>query len=53
MEAAASPGAGALAWSAMLAAFAIDRVIELVNGAIMLWKLSIEAQVHCLIRHLP
>jgi hypothetical protein len=37
VEAAVSLGAGVLARSALLVAFGIDSVIELVSGAILLW----------------
>ena len=43
VEAAVSLGAGVLARSALLTAFGIDSVIELVSGAILLWRLSVEA----------
>ncbi len=39
VEAAVSLGAGVLARSALLVAFGIDSVIELVSGAILLWCL--------------
>ena len=35
---------GVLARSALLVAFGIDSVIELVSGAILLWRLSVEAR---------
>ncbi len=44
VEAAVSIGAGVLARSALLTAFGIDSVIELISGAILLWRLSIEAR---------
>lgn len=44
VEAAVSIGAGVLARSALLTAFGIDSVIELVSGAILLWRLSVEAR---------
>lgn len=44
VEAAVSIGAGLLARSALLAAFGIDSLIELVSGAILLWRLRIEGQ---------
>jgi divalent metal cation (Fe/Co/Zn/Cd) transporter len=44
VEAAVSIGAGILARSALLTAFGIDSVIELVSGAILLWRLSVEAR---------
>lgn len=43
VEAAVSPGVGVLARSALLVAFGIDCVIELLSGAILLWRLSVEA----------
>jgi divalent metal cation (Fe/Co/Zn/Cd) transporter len=39
VEAAVSIGAGVFAGSALLTAFGIDSVIELVSGAILLWRL--------------
>jgi divalent metal cation (Fe/Co/Zn/Cd) transporter len=44
IEAIVSIGAGVLAHSALLVAFGIDSVIELVSGAILLWRLSVEAR---------
>lgn len=44
VEAAVSIGAGVLARSALLTAFGIDSVIELVSGSILLWRLSVEAR---------
>jgi len=44
VEAVVSIGAGVLAQSALLTAFGIDSVIELVSGAILLWRLSVEAR---------
>ncbi len=44
VEAAVSLGGGVLARSALLVAFGIDSVIELVSGAILLWRLSVEAR---------
>src|SRR5712691_5126648 len=44
VEAAVSIGAGLLAHSALLTAFGIDSVIELVSGAVLLWRLSLEAR---------
>jgi len=44
VEAAVSIGAGVLAHSALLIAFGIDSVVELVSGAILLWRLSVEAR---------
>ena len=43
LEAILSIGAGILAHSALLAAFGIDSVIELLSGAILLWRLRVEA----------
>jgi divalent metal cation (Fe/Co/Zn/Cd) transporter len=44
VEAVVSIGAGIAARSALLTAFGIDSVIELVSGAIPLWRLSVEAR---------
>lgn len=44
VEAAVSIGAGVLAGSALLTAFGLDSVIELVSGAILLWRLLVEAR---------
>ncbi len=44
VEAVVSLGAGALAHSALLTAFGIDSVVELVSGAILLCRLSVEAR---------
>ena len=44
VEAVVSIGAGVLAHSGLLTAFGIDSVIELVSGAILLWRLSVEAR---------
>jgi divalent metal cation (Fe/Co/Zn/Cd) transporter len=44
VEAGVSIGAGVLAHSALLIAFGLDSVIELVSGAILLWRLSVEAR---------
>jgi divalent metal cation (Fe/Co/Zn/Cd) transporter len=43
-EAVISLGAGVIAGSALLIAFGIDSVIELVSGATLLWRLTIEAR---------
>lgn len=43
LEAILSIGAGILAHSALLAAFGVDSLIELLSGAILLWRLRIEA----------
>jgi divalent metal cation (Fe/Co/Zn/Cd) transporter len=43
VEAAVSIGAGIAAGSALLTAFGIDSVIELVSGGILLWRLRVEA----------
>lgn len=42
IEAVVSIGAGIIAGSALLTAFGLDSVIELVSGAILLWRLLIE-----------
>lgn len=44
VEAAVSIGAGLIAGSILLTAFGLDSVIELVSGAILLWRLSVEAR---------
>lgn len=44
VEAAVSMSAGVLARSALLTAFGIDSVVELVSGVILLWRLSVEAR---------
>jgi divalent metal cation (Fe/Co/Zn/Cd) transporter len=44
VEAAISMWAGVLAHSTLLTAFGIDSVIELISGAILLWRLSVEAR---------
>ncbi len=44
VEAAVSIGAGVLAGSALLTAFGLDSVVELVSGAILLWRLLVEAR---------
>ncbi len=44
IEAVVSIGAGIIAGSALLTAFGIDSVIELVSGAILLWRLLEEAR---------
>jgi divalent metal cation (Fe/Co/Zn/Cd) transporter len=44
IEAVVSLGAGILAGSALLTAFGLDSVIELVSGAILLWRLLVEAK---------
>jgi divalent metal cation (Fe/Co/Zn/Cd) transporter len=44
VEAVVSIAAGVLAHSGLLVAFGIDSVIELVSGAILLWRLSVEAR---------
>ena len=43
VEAAISIGAGVVAGSLLLVAFGLDSVIELVSGAILLWRLVVEA----------
>jgi len=44
VEAAVAIGAGVMAGSALLIAFGMDSVIELVSGATLLWRLSVEAR---------
>jgi len=44
IEAVVSIGAGILAGSALLTAFGLDSVIELVSGGILLWRLVVEAR---------
>jgi len=44
VEAAVSIGAGVLAHSVLLTAFGIDSVIEIVTGAIVLWRLLVESR---------
>ena len=44
VEAIVSIGAGLLAHSALLTAFGLDSVIELVSGGILLWRLLLEAR---------
>jgi divalent metal cation (Fe/Co/Zn/Cd) transporter len=44
IEAVVSIGAGILASSALLTAFGIDSVIELMTGGVLLWRLQVEAQ---------
>src|SRR5947209_14209321 len=44
VEAAVSIGAGVLAGSALLTAFGLDSVVELVSGAILLWRLLVEVR---------
>ena len=44
VEATVAIGAGVLARSALLTAFGIDSVLELVSGAILLWRLVVEAR---------
>lgn len=44
VEAVVSIGAGVVAGSLLLIAFGLDSVIELVSGAILLWRLSVEAR---------
>jgi divalent metal cation (Fe/Co/Zn/Cd) transporter len=43
LEASLSIGAAIMAGSVLLAAFGIDSLIELVSGAILLWRLQVEA----------
>jgi divalent metal cation (Fe/Co/Zn/Cd) transporter len=44
IEAALAIGAGVVAHSLLLVAFGLDSVIELVTGAILLWRLSVQAR---------
>ena len=44
LEAIVSIGTGILAPSALLTAFGLDRVIGLVSGGILLWRLLLEAR---------
>jgi divalent metal cation (Fe/Co/Zn/Cd) transporter len=44
VEAVISMWAGVLAHSTLFIAFGIDSVIELISGAILLWRLSVEAR---------
>jgi divalent metal cation (Fe/Co/Zn/Cd) transporter len=44
VEAVVSSGAGVLAGSALLTAFGLDSVVELISGAILLWRLLVEAR---------
>lgn len=44
VEAVVSISAGILAGSALLTAFGLDSVVELVSGAILLWRLRVEAR---------
>jgi divalent metal cation (Fe/Co/Zn/Cd) transporter len=44
VEAALSIGAGLLAHSLLLVAFGLDSAIELMTGAILLWRLSVQAR---------
>jgi divalent metal cation (Fe/Co/Zn/Cd) transporter len=44
VEAVVSVVAGVVAGSLLLTAFGIDSVIELISGAILLWRLSVEAR---------
>lgn len=44
VEASVSIGVGILATSALLVAFGLDSVIELISGAVLLWRLFLEAQ---------
>jgi divalent metal cation (Fe/Co/Zn/Cd) transporter len=43
VEAVVAIGAGLLAHSVLLTAFGIDRVIELITGGVLLWRLATEA----------
>ena len=42
IEAGVSIGAGVVAGSLLLVAFGLDSVIELISGAMLLWRLSVE-----------
>ncbi len=44
IEAAISLGAGIAAGSALLTAFGLDSVVELVSAGVLLWRLSLEAR---------
>jgi divalent metal cation (Fe/Co/Zn/Cd) transporter len=44
LEAIAAIGAGIAARSVLLTAFGFDSVIELISGALLLWRLSVEAR---------
>ncbi|HEX8729725.1 MAG TPA: hypothetical protein VF739_13930, partial [Ktedonobacterales bacterium] len=44
IEAGVAIGAGLLAGSVLLVAFGIDSVIELLTGAVLLWRLAAEAR---------
>lgn len=44
VEAAVAIGAGIVAGSLLLTAFGLDSVIELVSGAVLLWRLAVEAR---------
>jgi divalent metal cation (Fe/Co/Zn/Cd) transporter len=44
IEAVVSVGAGVLVGSTLLIAFGVDSVLELVSGAILLWRLALEAR---------
>ena len=44
VEAAVSIGAGTLVGSALLIAFSLDSVVVLVSGAVLLWRLLVEAR---------
>src|SRR5260221_9335132 len=43
VEAVVSIGAGILAGSALLTAFGIDSLIELISGGVLLWRLLVES----------
>jgi divalent metal cation (Fe/Co/Zn/Cd) transporter len=44
LEAAVAIGAGVVARSLLLVAFGLDSVIELISGAVLLWRLRVEAR---------
>jgi divalent metal cation (Fe/Co/Zn/Cd) transporter len=44
VESAVSLGAGVAAGSALLIAFGLDSVVELLSGAVLLWRLNVEAR---------
>lgn len=50
LEAVVAIGAGVASGSALLVAFGVDSVIELVTGSVLLWRLSIEASAQPLDR---
>lgn len=50
IEAAIAIAAGVVARSVLLTAFGIDSVIQLISGAVLLWRLSVEARSRSLER---